>query len=106
VYFETKSENVDWITTALRTITHEHRDFEQVSISVPSIGADIRQVIGEAACRQWLDLDHLLVKFWESHSIHPAVKCRTPIGEGQDMMGCIGLLMPEVVRKGIVHLAE
>jgi len=110
VFFQTKSESVDWITMALRTITHEQRDLQQVSIHVASVSAsadaNIRQVIGEAARQQWLDLDQFLVQFSESRSIRPVVKYQALIGEGRGVRDCIGWLMPEVTRRGIIDLVE
>ena len=106
VFFQAKSENVDWITMALRTITDEHQDLRRVSICVPFVGADtgVGRIVGQVVCRQWLDLDRSLVQLWESHSIRPVVKCKTPILEGQDMRDCIRRLMPEVTRRGIIDL--
>jgi len=93
---------------ALQTITHEQRDLQQVSIYIPFVNpnANIGQVIGEAAREQWVDLDHFLVRFLGSRSIRLVVKSTTPAGEGHDVRGYIGWLMPEVTRRGVIDLVE
>jgi len=112
VAFRPGSSAIDWITVALKTITPEHRDLQQVMIYVPyhlmpvRVCADVRQFFGEAACQQWLDLDCLLVQFWESRSIRPRMIRTTSAGEGRDMRGCIGLLTPEATRRGIIDVVE
>ena len=54
-----------WITKTLRTITSRHRDLQKVSIHALyysiCVGGDIH---GE-----WMDLDGLLVQFWESRGV-------------------------------------
>jgi len=97
---------------ALRTITPKHQDLQQVSIHVPfytalvNTDANVREVIGEAVRQHWFDVDRLLVQFWESHSIRPSLESGVPVREGRDMRSCIGLLMPEVTRRGIIDLVE
>ena len=56
----------------------------------------------------WLDLDHLLVQFWESRSIRPKVVCPIPKeGKQSACMGdSIGCLLPEIVGRGIINLVE
>jgi hypothetical protein len=108
VVLRLNSWSVRWITTALQTITPEHRDFRQISIHTPHDlilaggDANVRQVIEEAAYEQCLGLDRLLVQFWESRSILPRVICATQTGEEQDTTYCVGCLLPEITRRGIV----
>ena len=112
VIFRCESRDVAWITRTLQTTTPEHRRFRQVSIYVPfyvnlvSADADVRLVIGEAIRQHWLDLDRLLVQFWESGSIRPGVICQAPIEEGRGISGCFGWLMPEATKRGIIDLVE
>ena len=69
----------------------KHQDLQQVSIYVPfytapvNTDAEVRQVIGEAMCQHWLDVDRLLVQFWESCSIRPRIVSGMAVGEGRDM---------------------
>jgi len=97
---------------ALRTITPKHRDLRQISIYLhcPShpAGAEVGVVraIGRRIYEQWLDLDRLLVQFWESHSIRPRLVRTTPAQETPDAERCIGRLLPEVTKRGIAELVE
>ena len=108
VVFRVSPESVGWVTTALQTIPPEHRDLQRISICVPrrlalgDYGPDIIPSLGEDASRQWSDLDRLLVEFWESRSIRPAVGCKR-LGEKQQNMDYrIGCLLPEITKKGLV----
>ena len=62
----------EWVTAALKTITSEHRDFQEISIQVPYPTLPYREAIiggGAAPGAGWSDLDHLLIQFWESGSV-------------------------------------
>jgi len=106
--FRPESENIEWITATLQTITPEHRELRQISIYMPyylsryRVGANIRQSVGGAAFGRWLDLDRLLVQFWESHSIRPRVGCVRLGEEGRSIEYCIGCLLPEITKRGVV----
>ena len=113
VYFRVglRSFKVGLITTALRTITPEHRDLRQISIYVHttppnSVGADIRQIVGGRIFGQWLDLDRLLVQTWESFSVRPRVLYAMPKKGGRDMRYCFGCLLPEVTKRGMIGSVE
>jgi len=107
--FRLGSLRVEWINVALKTITPDHRDLRQISIYLPSfltsfrVGVDIRRSIGQATSRGWSDLDHLLVQFWESCSVRPRIGCEK---EGEQYRRsteyCIGSLLPEITKRGIV----
>lgn len=70
------------------------------------VGTNIRQTVGEATARQWLDLDHLLVELWESHSIRPKIGCVKLGEERQNVEYCVGCLLPEVTERGIIDVVE
>jgi len=71
-------------------------------LAIGGIGSDIMRFLGEPVSRRWSDLDHLLVEFWESRSIRPRVGCKR-LGEKQQYMDyCIGCLLPEITKRGIV----
>ena len=97
---------------ALQTITSEHRDLSQISIYVPNymadvgVGADVEKTIGGANFGQWLDLDHLLVQLWESRSVRPKVIRAAAVGRGRDMRDCIGSLLPEMTKRGMIDLVH
>jgi len=112
--FRVASQQVDWITMVLCTIKSEHRDFRQITIypphdptlSGPSDGPNIGQIIGEVIFGQWLELDHLLAQLWESHSIRPKVMYCALYGTGEHITKNLGCLLPEMTGRGIIDLAE
>jgi len=110
VAFRAKSQSVKWITMALHTITPEHRDLRQISIYVhldsttTRVGANIRQTIGEQTSGQWLNLDRLLARFWESRSIRPKVIWMAPKVGKRAMRNCIGCLLPVITMRGLIDL--
>ena len=105
------SQDISWVIRTLRTITPEHQDLRQISIHLPShltsfgVGTNIRQAVGEAVA-QWLDLDHLLVQFWESRSIRPRVECMRLGEKQQNAEYCVECLLPEMTERGITDLVE
>jgi len=103
--FRPELQSVKWITMALQTITPEHRDLRQISIHMPQfltlLGTGVGRFLGDAACREWSDLDCFLVQFWESRSIRLRAGC---VSMGQRLEGtedCIGCLLPEMMKRGI-----
>jgi len=94
---------------ALQTVPPEHRNLH-VLVSVPDHlayaagDANVKQTIGEVNLGQWLDLDRLMVQLWESRSI------RSMVTRGSldrwDMRDCVGYLLPEMTRRGIIDLVE
>lgn len=99
----------------LKTITPNHQNLKMISVDAPFIlfGLNPKHVhplrfrdsIGEAAYMGWLELDHLLIKFWESHSIRTKVLCSVPSSMGMEgARGCIGSLFSEVMKSGGAEL--
>jgi len=54
---------------------------------------------------EWMDLDCLLVQFWESRLTPPEV-IFTSEGEEQDSRRFAEHLLPEVTRRGMITLAQ
>ena len=108
VVFHPRSQNVDWILMALQTITPNHRDLRRITIYVPNcsslfmVDTDSRRTITEAMRVQWLDLDLLLVRLSESHSIRPRVIRAVPKMIG-GMGDYIGRLLPELTKTGVIN---
>jgi hypothetical protein len=108
VVFRPEPRRVEWVITTLQTITLEHRDLRQISIHLPDYLTlavaliNLRQTTGEAGFEEWLDLDRLLIQFWESRSIRPNVKSVT----GGGMRDCIGLLLPQITKRGVIDILE
>ena len=77
VVFRPRMMRVEWISPALRVVTLEHRDLRRMCVDVPYYfpsDGDVRKVIGEGFCEDWLDLDRTLIHLWESFSIRPNVR--------------------------------
>ena len=112
VVFILTSPDVEWITLALQTFTPEHRHLQRFSICVlftfalSRVGADPGQVIpaiGGSVLDRWLDLDHLLVQFWELHSICPNITC-VMLNEEKEIRDSMGQLLLETTERGIIDL--
>ena len=92
--------SVTWITTALGTITSEHRDFHEVLIHTQShfIGIDdpvsAKQAFGEGVYEQWMDLDRVVVQLWELYGVRTKLLCSSPHARG------VGILFPEATKSG------
>lgn len=56
---------------------------------------------------RWLDLDCLLVQFWESHPIQVKVVCPLPLNsDGWSVLDWVMFLLPELMKRGIIDLVE
>ena len=95
---------------ALQTITSEHKDLQQISIclsydiTLDGPDVNIREKIGETVYKQWLDLDRLLIRFWESHSIRPEISY--PYGSRDGPKEVLDCLLPEIMKREIADLVE
>jgi hypothetical protein len=108
VVFRPQPRMVEWVTTALHTITSEHRDLREISIRLPYCltldrASTIRQAIAGAGSDLWLNLDCLLVQFWESHSIRPMIVYTANTGITRDHIEC---LLPEITKRGVIDIFE
>jgi hypothetical protein len=98
VAFQLNSWSVEWVIAALRTAS-KHRDLQHISIYVPhelTFGGS-----HPTMHRQWVDLDHLLVQFWESRSIRPKV-----VFTKQGMGDYVKRILKETTGRGIIDLVE
>ena len=106
VVFQPGLERVEWVIKALQTITPEHRDLLQLTIDIPlnltvaGFVANGEEAVGEQAHGQWLDLDRLLVQFWESRSIRPKVVYTMGFG----MRDFVESLLPEITKRGVANV--
>jgi len=111
-----RASNIQWVLTALRTITTDHRNLRRVLVHVPCLScgpativnraspAHIGHAIGEIGRGQWSEFDHLLAQLWESRSIRPEV-LYYKYPDGTDCC-CVNSSLPEVTRRGIVDLVK
>ena len=92
--------------------TTKHRDLRQISICahfgsvLTSFGANVGQLVGEHVVWQWLDLDRLLARLWESYFIRPRIMSMTPDEEQGTRRECVWSLLPEITTRGIINLVE
>ena len=101
-----RSSDPQWIATTLRTITCNHRNFQQLSIHAQrTLDSEdlvaIKDDIGEDGYIGWLELDHFLAQLHELHSTRLKLLFR---GDEQRARSCAELLLPEVMAGGIVDL--
>jgi len=108
VVFRPQSSSVEWITAAFKTTTPNHRELQKISIGFPyfSGSLDVDTISQSTSFREWLDLDRLLVQFWESRSTGPKVTCAVWDGRKRDVRGCVECLLPELTRRGAIGLVE
>lgn len=60
------------------------------------------ETVGEQGHREWSDLDLLLVRVWESHSVRLRVAWDEAEQQEQGVKEGIGRLLPEVTKRGIL----
>jgi hypothetical protein len=93
---------------ALETITSQHRDLQQISIHVPYILS--YALHGGGTTTEWIDgtqrleLDHLLVQFWDLRSIRPKVMYSK--NQKRGIRDLVVYLLPEITKRGIIDLVE
>ena len=111
--FRLESLKVEWVTVILQAITPKHQDLQHISIymhgyMLPPIcpGFKARLIVGERVFEQWLDLDRLLVQFWESRSIRPRFVCGQMGEYEQSVKRSIGCLLPVAAGGGMFDVVE
>jgi len=94
--------DVRWIIAALQTV--ESRNIHQITIHTyaAKLFHSTDKYMTIAIYREWQDLDPVLVRFWNSHSIRPRL-AYSGIG-ARDMRDRVPSLLPELARRGLVDL--
>jgi hypothetical protein len=100
VEFRCERLSIQRTTMALQTL--KSKNLRQITIHPD---ATLANPIGETVHREWQDLDHLLVRFWTSHSIRPKIKYELREG-GNDLRDLVPSLLPELTKRGLVDLVE
>jgi len=69
-----------WIASALRTVTADHQDVQQISVYTTDglRNMDSDPSNRDTARTEWLELDSVFIKIWESHSVRPKVRYYLP----------------------------
>ena len=106
VVFQPDLRSLEWMTTALQTITPNH-ELREISIRVAYYSSFARTSTGDNAGQTgggpWHcpGLDRLLIQLWESRSIRLKVIYTEP-----GVAGYIGRLLPEMTGRGLIDLVE
>lgn len=96
--FLQKGSSIRWINTTLQTV--KSKSLQHIGIYL----LDFFPTVGGAAQREWLDLDHLLVRFWASYSIRPQVAY---VGrEWKDLTDHAPSLLPKLTSRRLIDLGE
>ena len=93
--FRSRELSVQWIVTALQTVNS--KDLQKIFIYLGG-NASVHP-LDEMVHQEWVDLDHLLLQFWTSHSIRPKV-----VYVMRQLDNYTPLMFPEVVKKGVLDI--
>ena len=83
--------------------TVDSKDLQQITLRLGGDRVFTYPIDWEAICRDWLDLDQLLVQFWTLYSIRPTVTYEEG-SAGEDMRDYIPILLHELTERGLVDL--
>jgi len=102
------SLSIKWITTAFQITLPKHQGIQKISLHLhPQLSLIDDDTIKESeSYGEWMDLDRLLVQFWESRSTPPKVTFTTPGGEEQDTRHFVECMLPELTRREMIDLFE
>ena len=109
VVFRPESLSIKWITAALQTAVPKHRELQKISICIPynsTFPDSVKAIKRSATYGEWMDLDRLLVQFWESRSTSPKVISMAWEGRKRDMRGYAECLLPELTKRDVIDLVE
>jgi hypothetical protein len=101
-----------WILATLRTITRDHTELRRITLALRCSGGldnpeDFKLADGGTVYPEWLELDRLLAQLSESHSIRVKVVYNLHTDEnGSKERGRMKILLPEVMKRGVVDLVE
>ena len=97
-----------WIASALRTVTADDRDLQQVSVYTTDglRNMDNDPSNQETARAEWLELDSVFIKIWESHSVRPKVRYYLPSSmDGEMARRSMEGLFPETTKRRVVDFS-
>jgi hypothetical protein len=109
------NRNPEWAAMTLRTITHNQRHLQQISLKAPSESYPqfsdsddtLMNALDKAVYEGWLELDEVLVQLWESNSIRSDVAYDAPSSvDGRDTRCQVESLLSGAMARGIVRLTE
>ena len=95
----------EWVMWALKSITPHHHDLRYISLRATAVLRDMDDM-QETSRPEWLELDSVFVRLWESLSARPNAWYRLPPSIGVDRAREImGNLFPETTKRGILDLS-
>lgn len=94
------TSGIQWITTSLETA--KSPNLRQVTITISSFVAFVDPV-EEEMCREWQDLDRLLIQLWTLRSISPKIRYEKR-DRGNDLGELGPSLLPELTSRGAVSV--
>ena len=118
VEFRCETFECGWLIMTLETIAPKHRDFQQVTIHIPSFVSYVSAESLTMAEEEWIenaspgvrwsDLDRVLIKLWESHMTRVKVIYPEPwiSHVGREMKDWAVYLLPESTKRGITDLVQ
>ena len=112
ITFSPETFTAEWIVAALETIAPKHRDLRRITIflndsAIASASPNRRvlESIGERVHKQWLDLDRLLLRLWESQSIRTEA-VGTSLRDVRDAKAVFRCLLPEMTERGVIEVSS
>ena len=105
VAFQPSHNYIGWVATALKTITPEHTNLRRISIAIRFYSMPVPRYFTEGTYAQWVDLDHVLVQLWHSHSILVKfVYFTRRLDVRNTVRKSIEDLLPEITKEGAIRL--
>ena len=102
------NHQIRWVILALKDITSNHENFEQVSIYVYchivcKTPDELKRAVGEQGHSEWIDLDQALVQLRDLHQIRVKIAWHEGSLIEVQMEECMKYLLPETAMKGGVE---
>ena len=97
-----------FIASTLKTVTPDHRNLRQITVFTTDIlySMDSNPHNQKTTRAEWLGLDSVFIKLWESHSIHPKVQYDLPsLMDAEKVRQSVESLFPETTRREVVDLS-
>jgi hypothetical protein len=112
--FRSWAIDVEWVIRTLNSVQGNHKKikirviYDIIHVQGPAGGLKFADAVGATVLEQWLRLDGLIVKLWESSKIPTKVFCHNLYGGWQSwrVEEATKTLLPEATRRGVVKVEE
>lgn len=113
----TSVSRLQWVVTALQTITNDHRALQRITLFIPpllyrripsdpaSSGDAIGATMFDEWSEKWSELDRLLVRLWWSHSARLGIGYCEP-SQMSTARAWAGIIFPDMTARGVVDPIE